>query len=60
MSPLLFVLAAELLQCVINKAHQQGMFQLPIPSRDEAGIPTIQYIDDTILVMKASKENSCV
>jgi hypothetical protein len=55
MSPLLFVLATDLLQCVINKAHQQGLFKLPIPSRDGAGFPIIQYVDDTILVMKASQ-----
>jgi hypothetical protein len=55
MSPLLFVLAVELLQCLINKAHQQGLFQLPIPSRDDAGFPIIQYAYDTILVMRASQ-----
>jgi hypothetical protein len=55
MSPLLFVLVAELLQCVINKAHLQGLFQLPIPSRDEIGSPINQYADDTILVMKVSQ-----
>jgi hypothetical protein len=61
LSPLLFVLAADLLQCVINKAHQQGLFQLPIPSRDEASFPIIQYADDTILLLRASqKELFCV
>jgi hypothetical protein len=55
MSPLLFVLAAELLQCLINKAHQQGLFQMHIPSRDEARFPIIQYAGNTILVMKASQ-----
>jgi hypothetical protein len=55
MSPLLFVLAADLLQCVINKAHQHGLFKLLTPSRDGAGFPIIQYVDDTILVMKASQ-----
>jgi hypothetical protein len=55
MSPLLFVLAAELLQCIINKAHQQGLFQIPIPSRDVAGFPIIQYADDTIMIMKVSQ-----
>jgi hypothetical protein len=53
MSPLLFVLAAELLQCIINKAHQQGLFQMPIPSRDEAGFLIIQHADNTIMIMKA-------
>jgi hypothetical protein len=52
MSPLLFVLAAKLLQCLFNRAHQQGLFQMPIPPRDEARFPIIQYADDTILVMK--------
>jgi hypothetical protein len=55
MPPLLFVLAAELLQCTVNKAHQQGLFQLPIPSRDEASFPIIQYADDTVMIMKASQ-----
>jgi retron-type reverse transcriptase len=41
LSPLLFVLAANLLQCIINKAHDQGLFQLPIPSRDRSGYPII-------------------
>ena len=33
LSPLLFVLAAELLQCIINKAYQRGLLGLPIPGR---------------------------
>jgi hypothetical protein len=41
LSPLLFVLAAYLLQSVINRAHQQGLLHLPIPSRDGAGFPII-------------------
>jgi hypothetical protein len=55
------VLAIDLLQCVINKAHAQGLFQLPIPSRDGSGFLIIQYADDTILIMKASqKELICL
>jgi hypothetical protein len=50
------VLAPDLLQCIINKAWQQGLLHLPIPSRDESGFPIIQYADDTILVMQASKK----
>jgi hypothetical protein len=41
LSSLLFVLAADLLQCIMNKAHAQGLFQLPIPSRDVTGYPII-------------------
>jgi hypothetical protein len=55
LSPLLFVLAADLLQCIINKACQQGLLQMPIPSRDGSGFPIIQYADDTIIFMKASQ-----
>jgi hypothetical protein len=55
MSLLLFVLAAEFLQCIINKAHLQNLFSLPLPSRDGAGYPIIQYADDTVVIMKASQ-----
>jgi hypothetical protein len=56
MPHLLFVLAADLLQCIINKAHQQGLLQLPIPYRDGLGFLVIQYADDTIIIiMQASQ-----
>jgi hypothetical protein len=55
LSPLLFVLVADLLYCIINKAHAHGPFQMSIPSRDGSGYPIIQYADDTILIMKASQ-----
>jgi hypothetical protein len=38
-----------------SSTNQQGLLQLPIPSRDEVGFPIIQYADDTILVMRASQ-----
>jgi retron-type reverse transcriptase len=40
-SPLLFVLAADLLQSVVNKAFQQGLLSLPIPPRDDAAFPIV-------------------
>lgn len=55
LSPLLFVLAAELLQCIVNQAHQQGLFQLPIPVNDGVGYPIVQYVDDTLQIMRASQ-----
>jgi hypothetical protein len=55
LSPLLFVMAADLLQCVVNKAHSQGLFSLPIPNNASCDFPIIQYADDTILIMKASQ-----
>ena len=55
LSPLLFVLATDLLQCIINRGHRGGLFELPIPSYEMANYPIIQYADDTILIMKASQ-----
>jgi hypothetical protein len=55
MSPLLFVLATDLLQCVINMTHSMGLLQVPIPSYEHVGFPIIQYDDDTIILMKASQ-----
>ena len=52
LSPLLFVLAAELLQYVVNNAYQQGHLTLPIPTASN-DFPVIQYADDTIIVMRA-------
>jgi hypothetical protein len=57
MSPLLFVLAADLLQCVINRAHDMGIIQISIPANDQVGFPVIQYADDTIVLMKADQRH---
>lgn len=46
LSPLLFVLAADLLQRITNKAYQMGLLDLPIPGRDVDNFPIIQYADD--------------
>jgi len=55
LSPLLFVLAADLLQCIVNKAYNQGVFTLPINVDPSNDFSIIQYADDTILIMKASQ-----
>jgi retron-type reverse transcriptase len=52
LSPLLFVLAAELLQILVNKAAAQGLLCAPIPQHD-ADYQIVQYADDTLLVMQA-------
>lgn len=36
LSPLLFALGVDLLQSIINKAHQRGVLNLPIPARGDA------------------------
>lgn len=51
LSPLLFVLAADLLQAIINKEHQMRNLDLPIPK--EGIFSIIRYAEDTILVLLA-------
>jgi hypothetical protein len=52
LSPLLFVLAAELLQAIINKAASSGLLRKPIPQPDE-DFPIVQYADDTLMILEA-------
>lgn len=55
LSPLLFVLATDLLLCIINKGNRDGHFEFTIPSCEMDKYPIIQYVDHTILIMKASQ-----
>jgi hypothetical protein len=52
LSPLLFVLAAELLQLVVNRAFHDNFLAAPIP-QDHPDFPIVQYADDTIVMMQA-------
>ena len=52
LSPLLFVLAADLLQSLVNDLLRRGHLSLPTPTHDP-DFPIVQYADDTILVMHA-------
>jgi hypothetical protein len=56
LSPLLFILAAELLQYIINKACALGLLHAPLNLTHTTDYPVIQYADDTILVMKACQK----
>lgn len=53
LSPLIFVLAAYLLQAAINEAFRQGKINLPFPRQNQNDYPVVQYADDTILIMPA-------
>jgi hypothetical protein len=53
LSPLIFVLDADLLQSIVNRAKDQGLLKLPIPLRYTNDFLVIQYADDTLLVMEA-------
>jgi hypothetical protein len=53
LSPLLFVLATDLLQSIVNKTMTKGILQLPISVGYTQDFPIIQYVDDTLLIMEA-------
>ena len=53
LSPLIFVLAADLLQAAINDAFSRGEISLPFPCNSQKDYPVIQYADNTILAMPA-------
>ncbi|WVZ57552.1 LOW QUALITY PROTEIN: hypothetical protein U9M48_007924, partial [Paspalum notatum var. saurae] len=52
LSPLLFVLVADLLQTVLNRAKDLGLLTLPIPLNHTLDFPILQYADDTLIVME--------
>jgi hypothetical protein len=56
LSPLLFAIAADLLQCVINREYNLGNLLPPFPQRTDTTFPIIQYADDTILIMQADED----
>jgi hypothetical protein len=53
LSPLLFVLAADLLQSIVSYAMHRGVLSLPLPERCGPNFPIVQYADDTLLVLEA-------
>lgn len=55
LSPLLFVLAADLLQSIVNKAWQNGLLKHPISDSFHGDFPIVQYADDTLLILSTSK-----
>lgn len=52
LSPLLFVLAADFLQVLINRAKDMGLLHLPIPLQNDHNFPIVQYADDTLIIME--------
>jgi hypothetical protein len=52
LSPLLFVLAADYLQALINKAKDMNLLKLPIPLQSSSDFPVIQYADDTLIILE--------
>ena len=52
LSPLLFVIAVDLLQSVVNEMCSRNILTLPIPMTSK-DYPIIQYADDTLIVLPA-------
>jgi hypothetical protein len=52
LSSLLFILAAELLQILVNRAMEAGLLSLPRP-QPMSDFPIVQYTDDTLLLLQA-------
>jgi len=57
LSPLLFVLAADFLQCIVNKGWQMGILKNPLTEDFGGNYPIIQYVDDTWLILSSSANN---
>ena len=53
LSPLLFVLAADLLQSILNDALRKILVKLPLNTPSSQDFPVIQYADDTLLILQA-------
>ena len=49
LSPLLFVLAANFLQVLINRAKDMGLL---VPLQSESSFPIVQYADNTLIIME--------
>ena len=52
LSPILFVLAVDFLQSVLNKAKHQGLLTLPVPLPHHQDFPILQYADETLIFMQ--------
>lgn len=53
LSPLLFVLVADLLQTIVNKEWQNGVLKQSLSENFGGDYPIIQYADDTLLILPA-------
>jgi hypothetical protein len=56
LSPLIFVLAADLLQSAINKSFRQRILRAPFSPDYGMDFPVIQYADDTLVIMPAYQD----
>ena len=45
-------MVADFLQVLINKAKDMGLLKLPIPMQSDSSFSTVQYVDDTLIIME--------
>jgi hypothetical protein len=48
----MFVLTADFLQILGNRAKDMGLLSLPIPMQMDTDFPIVQYVDDTLIIME--------
>lgn len=60
LSPILFVLATNLLQSMVNSARQQGLLSLHIALTSIQDFPILQYADDTLIIMEGCNQQLVV
>jgi hypothetical protein len=53
LSPLLFMLAVDLLQSIVNKAFQANILKHPLSKDFGQDYPIVQYADDTLVILPA-------
>jgi hypothetical protein len=56
LSPLFFILAADLLQSLINEALHKGLIYLPLATSYGQAYPIVQYVDDTLIIKPADAQ----
>ena len=54
LSPLLFVLTADLLQSIVNSAWSKGILKHPITDSFGGDYLIVQYVDNTLLILPAN------
>lgn len=59
-SPMLFNIAVDVLQELIHRAKRAGLIRGVVPCLVEGGVNMLQYVDDTILLLRADKEEAKV
>jgi hypothetical protein len=53
LSLLLFVLAADVLQSLVNEAMVDGLLTRPLALQCSPSFPILQYADDTLVILQA-------